>query len=135
MSGSIGESPKPGQELSPEGIAVAEAALNLFIREHWGGSIPVLDGPAQVAVKAYLEGKGMIASANIWPFPIEPNQFRHEDSPRFPMLGTVLGLDGHIPAELENFRDAVVGPYFLGEEYIPEGASVWRSEEGLKTKR
>jgi len=127
------ESLTTAQELSPEEIVAAEAALALFTREHWDEPVPELDKSVLNTVRAYFASRGMVATANIWPVGLpEVSPFEDNQSSRPWTLRSILAMHQHSLAELENFSDAVVGPYILGDQYVREGAAVWRSEEYVK---
>lgn len=88
--------------------------LEQFAESHWEEAVPRLSEEDRHAVEAYFDGK-MRLVADVLPIGhlAEAN------------MGAVLSANGHAGAELRNFRDAVVGPYFLKGQYYPQGVAVW----------
>lgn len=135
MSGPIAENLGSIRGLSVEEIAAAEAALALFTREHWEEPVPVLNKTAQLVVKTYFDSRGMIATVGSWPFNrVNDNPFWDGKLPKPRKLSTVLSLNEHALVELGVYEGAVPGPYFLGDEYIPEGAAVWRTKGSTRRR-
>lgn len=98
-----------------ESLDLVAETLEQFKAEHWGERIPVLSEAAQLAVKGYFDEKEMIVIAGS----LAINEAVHSS------MGTILSFNGHASAELQNFRDTIVGPYFLGDDYFPQGVAVW----------
>ncbi len=75
---------------------------------------PVLDKPEQLAVRKYLEEQGMVQI-----FGSIPTAGQEPSSTRL-----LLSHDHRAPELLES-QHAVVGPYFLDDDYYPSGIGVW----------
>jgi hypothetical protein len=82
-------------------------------------TIPKLDGTEQAAVRAYLSERAMESIFGSLSLSSES-----EDGEN-PSSITLTLNHGNDAKRFLAKPGAIVGPYFLGEEYYPQGVSIW----------
>lgn len=121
--------------------------LGLYTEAHWGEPMPVLSVAEQLAVVKYLTSRGMYPVMGTMPLGDHSESSLGElsndrgsvvdvltvDDSQIRTLGYVLKLDTETFADVKEVPGSVFGPYFVGDQYYPEGIAIWRPVEETVT--